>query len=147
MIQNLEEPIGDWEKWMEDKGLIEIEPENSNAEPEKPKQKFVHTELVDIDSLLSEKFVDDSLTRNENITLLIKIDGTDLLNDDESPKAEAERITFFEQAKNEKGHPNSHQPMTELTVFLKLWHHFRMVHNRAGNELWEKRHKQRIRAE
>lgn len=100
LIQNLEEPIGDWEKWMENKGLIEIEPESSNTQPEKPIQKFVHTELVDIDSLFSEKYVDDSLTRNENITLLIKIDGTDLLSDDESPKDEAERITFFEQAKN-----------------------------------------------
>ena len=99
LIQNLEEPIGDWEKWMEDKGLIDLSSPEGNKELEQPKEEFVHTELVDIDSLLSEKYAEDSLVRNENITLLIKIDGSKL-NDDTTPGEEVERITFFEQAKN-----------------------------------------------
>jgi len=100
LIQNLEEPIGDWEKWMEDKGLIHLNDEKSNGEQEKPKKEFVHTELVDIDSLLSEKYVKDSLVRNENITLLIKIDGSALNQDNDLDEANGERITFFEQAKS-----------------------------------------------
>lgn len=100
LIQNLEEPISDWEEWMEDKGLIDLNPEDKNLEPEKPKKDFVHTQLVDIDSLLSEKYSDDTLVRNENITLLIKIDGSALNGEPLSTDGEAERVTFFDQAKS-----------------------------------------------
>lgn len=100
LIKNLEEPIGDWEKWMANKGLIDLSPKENNTELEKPKENFVHTELVDIDSLLTEKYSDDSLARNENITLLIKIDGSSLNNDSPVAREKAKRITFFEQAKN-----------------------------------------------
>lgn len=100
LIQNLEEPIGDWEKWMENKGLIDLEPENTKQEKAQPDQKFVYTELVDIDSLLSEKYVDDTLGRNENITLLIKIDGTNLNDESLSDSEDTERVTFFDQAKS-----------------------------------------------
>ena len=99
LIKNLEEPIGDWEKWMEDKGLIHINLESSNLELE-PKKEFIHTELIDIDSLLSEKYSDDTLIRNENITLLIKIDGSGLKNNSIKKGENSERITFFDQAKN-----------------------------------------------
>lgn len=100
LIQNLEEPIGDWEKWLADKGLIEPENEISAKKLKKPEDSFVHTELVDIDSLLGEKYARDTMVRNENITLLIKIDGSKL--NDENPKEgeEYERVTFFEQAKS-----------------------------------------------
>lgn len=100
LIQNLEEPIGDWEQWMEDKGLIDLSAEESVPEKENIDQKFVHTELVDIDSLLSEKYSDDTLVRNENITLLIKIDGTNLDQDIAQNSEDSERVTFFNQAKN-----------------------------------------------
>jgi len=100
LIQNLEEPIGVWEKWMENKGLIALSSDESNKELEKPKEKFIHTELLDIDSLLSEKYSEDSLIRNENITLLIKIDGSNINNEDHNNGDETERVTFFEQTKN-----------------------------------------------
>ncbi len=100
LIQNLEEPIGDWEKWMEDKGLIDLSSEEANNEISHPKEEFVHTELVDIDSLLSEKYSEDSLVRNENITLLIKIDGSNLNDEKPTKREDAERVTFFEQAKS-----------------------------------------------
>ena len=100
LIKNLEEPIGDWEKWMEKKGLIDLSPIKSNKELEHPKENFVYTELVDIDSLFSEKYSTDTLARNENITLLIKIDNSNLNNENTVAKEETKRITFFEQAKN-----------------------------------------------
>jgi predicted PurR-regulated permease PerM len=100
LIMNLEEPIGDWEKWLQDKGLIHITPEEKNNALNRPNQEFVHTELVDIDSLLSEKYSSDSLIRNENITLLIKIDGSSFTDDNFVAGKENKRITFFEQAKN-----------------------------------------------
>jgi len=100
LIKNLEEPIGDWEKWMEKKGLIDLSSEESNEVFEMPNKDFIHTELVDIDSLFSEKYSDDTLTRNENITLLIKIDGSNLNNQNKVVKEESKRITFFEQAKH-----------------------------------------------
>ena len=100
LIQNLEEPIGDWEKWLENKGLIHINEEDSLSNSNLPEKEFVYTKLVDIDSLLTEKYSEDTLVRNENITLLIKIDGTKLNNDPEENKSDAERVTFFDQAKN-----------------------------------------------
>ncbi len=100
LIQNLEEPIGDWEKWMENKGLVDLSSDEASTQLEQPKKEFVHTELVDIDSLLSEKYNEDSLIRNENITLLIKIDGSALNNESSTNGEETERITFFEQAKS-----------------------------------------------
>ena len=100
LIQNLEEPIADWEQWMEDKGLIDLSQDEPVSKTERPENNFVHTELVDIDSLLSEKYSDDTLRRNENITLLIKIDGTHLKGDNPNGKEDNERITFFEQTKN-----------------------------------------------
>lgn len=100
LIQNLEEPIGDWEKWMEKKGLIAVNTEDSNNIKKRPQKNFVHTELVDIDSLFSEKYNSDSLARNENITLLIKIDGTGLENRALDTNEEKVRVTFFEQAKS-----------------------------------------------
>jgi len=100
LIQNLEEPIGDWEKWLADKGLIQIEGKELNEEEAAEPESFVHTELVDIDSLLSQKYVEDSLVRNENITLLIKIDGSKLYPDNTERRPENERQTIFEQAKD-----------------------------------------------
>ena len=100
LIQNLEEPIGDWEKWLENKGLIHINEEDSLNNSSIPEKDFVYTKLVDIDSLLSEKYSEDTLVRNENITLLIKIDGSKLNNESEENKKETERVTFFDQAKN-----------------------------------------------
>ena len=43
LIQNLEEPIGDWEKWMEDKGLIDLSPEETNKVLEQPKDCLLYT--------------------------------------------------------------------------------------------------------
>ncbi|MDF1694379.1 MAG: AI-2E family transporter [Saprospiraceae bacterium] len=100
LIKNLEEPIGDWEKWMEEKGLIDLEQEAAPKETEAENEKFVYTALVDIDSLLSEKYNEDTLVRNENITLLIKIDGTNLNENQNINGEDSDRITFFEQAKN-----------------------------------------------
>ena len=100
LIQNLEEPIGVWEKWMEDKGLISMEEEPVSQVDDSKEERFVHTELVDIDSLLSEKYKEDSLVRNENITLLIKIDGTSLQDKNDSKGEEQEQLSLFDQAKN-----------------------------------------------
>lgn len=97
LIKSLEEPIGDWEKWATDKGFIAMEEEKETVESQSD-QDFIHTELVDIDSLLSTKYIQDSTVRNENITLLIKIDGSDL-NNDIKKNTEDERLSFFDQAK------------------------------------------------
>jgi len=98
LIKSLEEPIGDWEKWATDKGFIAPVDEVERQEANHQEEKFIHTELVDIDSLLATKYVKDSTIRNENITLLIKVDGTNI-NGDHTDEAEEERLTFFEQAK------------------------------------------------
>jgi predicted PurR-regulated permease PerM len=100
LIKNLEEPIGDWEKWMENKGLIDLNTDVSNNNLKKPKDKFIYTELVNIDSLLSNKYREDSLSRNENITLLIKIDGSNFNGENDAAQDETARVTFFEQAKS-----------------------------------------------
>lgn len=98
LINNLEEPIGDWEKWMADKGLIAMAETATHVESNHSSSEFVHTELVDIDSLLNTKTVNDSLVKNDNITLLIKIDGTHLMAEEED--AHQADQTFFEQAKS-----------------------------------------------
>jgi predicted PurR-regulated permease PerM len=98
LIKSLEEPIGDWEKWATDKGFIAPIEEEDPVSIKQTEDKFIHTEIVDIDSLLASKYIADSTVRNENITLLIKIDGSDLQNDPVNIQEE-ERLTFFEQAK------------------------------------------------
>jgi len=96
LIENLEEPIGQWEQWATDKGFIIAVEEEEQSDP-MDKMDYVHTQVVDIDSLLSKKYIADSTARNENITLLIKIDGSQL--NEQSSELEVERLTFFEQAK------------------------------------------------
>jgi len=97
LIKSLEEPIGDWEKWATDKGFLAPIEEETSPKKEQTDDQFIHTEIVDIDSLLATKYVNDSTVRNENITLLIKIDGSEL--NKETITEEEERLTFFEQAK------------------------------------------------
>ncbi len=97
LIKSLEEPIGDWEKWATDKGFLAPIEEDITLKKEQNDGQFIHTEIVDIDSLLASKYVNDSTVRNENITLLIKIDGSEL--NKETITEEEERLTFFEQAK------------------------------------------------
>ncbi len=98
LIKSLEEPIGDWEKWATDKGFIAPIEEEAPVSIKQTRDNFIHTEIVDIDSLLASKYVADSSVRNENITLLIKIDGSDLQKEAANIQEE-ERLTFFEQAK------------------------------------------------
>ncbi|MFT4534256.1 MAG: putative PurR-regulated permease PerM [Saprospiraceae bacterium] len=98
LIKSLEEPIGDWEKWATDKGFLAPIEEDANITVPQSNHKFIHTEILDIDSLLASKSVNDSTIRNENITLLIKIDGSDLQKNIQK-ELEPERLTFFEQAK------------------------------------------------
>ena len=38
LIQHIEEPIGDMERWMEDKGLIDLSPKNTNGEEKTPEK-------------------------------------------------------------------------------------------------------------
>jgi len=97
LIKSLEEPIGDWEKWATDKGFLAPIEEETSPKKEQTDDQFIHTEIIDIDSLLATKYVNDSTVRNENITLLIKIDGSEL--NKETITEEEERLTFFEQAK------------------------------------------------
>jgi len=96
LIENLEEPIGQLEQWATEKGFNTSLEEEVQAAPQS-EEDFVHTQVVDIDSLLSQKYISDSTARNENITLLIKIDGSQL--HDSGNETEVERLTFFEQAK------------------------------------------------
>jgi len=98
LIKSLEEPIGDWEKWATDKGLLAPMKIDTPKFTNPSEEQFVYTQVIDIDSLLSSKMVIDSVVRNENITLLIKIDGSELVDQEES--VVEERQTFFVQAKN-----------------------------------------------
>ncbi|MEE9437710.1 MAG: AI-2E family transporter [Saprospiraceae bacterium] len=100
LINNLEEPIEDWEKWLQEKGLVSADLPKATIEKKSNKQQFVHTELVDIDSLLSLKQSKDSITSNNNITLLVKIDGSFLDKESKAKSDNKERETFFDQAKN-----------------------------------------------
>lgn len=96
LLSGLEEPMSEWEEWAKDKGLVPKEEKQTTVHSHHGDSNFVHTELVDIDSLLNQKYIKDSIIRNENITLLIKIDGNDLHynhNQDVEPS-----LTFFEQA-------------------------------------------------
>jgi len=96
LINNLEEPISEWETWAIEKGFMPVT-ENDRTEQEKKDQNFVHTELIDIDSLLTKKYVDDTTSvKNENITLLIKIDASE---DDPSEDLDEDQ-SFVVQAKN-----------------------------------------------
>jgi len=98
LIKSLEEPIGVWEKWATDKGFIAPIEEKDLVLLKQDDNKFIHSEIVDIDSLFASKYIADSTVRNENITLLIKIDGSELQNETINELVE-ERLTFFEQAK------------------------------------------------
>ncbi|MFT6334668.1 MAG: putative PurR-regulated permease PerM [Halioglobus sp.] len=98
LIKSLEEPIGDWEKWATDKGFIAPIEVVAPLSSKQTDDQFIHTEILDIDSLLTTKYIRDSTIRNENITLLIKIDGSEL-QIEAAKDQEEERLTFFEQAK------------------------------------------------
>ena len=99
LIKSLEEPISDWEEWATDKGLLApMGDENATDTHLTNENEFVHTEILDIDSLLATKYIMDSTVRNDNITLLIKINGSEFQKET-SIESEEERLTFFEQAK------------------------------------------------
>jgi len=102
LISNLEEPLSDWEGWLGARGLIEHE-EKSLDTIVNLENTFVHTELIDIDSLLSTKQdVTDSIGTNQNITLLIKIDGSDLnaIAHGDHDSNVSEEASFFDRVRH-----------------------------------------------
>ena len=75
LINNLEEPISDWENWLRDKGLIAVEedvPDVDTVVEQQPDQ----TEVIAIDTVLqSLGIAHDSTSARQNITLVIKVDA------------------------------------------------------------------------
>lgn len=73
MIKGLEQPMEDWNKWLVERGLMEdkaaIE-EVIDVEPIEEKQPFITTQVIPIDSLLS-----DTTRVGNNIALVINIDN------------------------------------------------------------------------
>ncbi len=78
VIKNLDEPLSDWNKWLEKKGLVGLPMSDTESNNEaQNEESYIYTELIDVDSLLkSNQKATDSLTTPQNITLLIKIDGS-----------------------------------------------------------------------
>lgn len=77
LINNLEEPISDWENWLRDRGLIAPE-EESVAVIAEPESDHIYTEIIALDSLLASAGTPrDSTENKQNITLLIRVDTDD----------------------------------------------------------------------
>lgn len=76
IIDNLEEPIKDWNEWLVDKGLIEADQpaELSETILHEAHHKHVNTEIISIDSLLRENG-DTSLTTN--IALVVEVNNNE----------------------------------------------------------------------
>lgn len=98
VIKSLEEPLDDWESWLGDKGLVtmSVPEEKSNNSEE---NEHIKTKLISIDSLLKSETALDSNTTNQNITLLIQIDGRDLDNDPKGATEENDNASFFDKTK------------------------------------------------
>lgn len=99
VINSLEEPISDWESWLSDKGLMALPTQEELVESLPSQNQFVHTELVDIDSLLATKATGKDSIGNQNITLLIKIDGSNMDNAlvADSGSVTTDEDSFFER--------------------------------------------------
>ncbi len=73
MINGLEQPIEDWNQWLVDRGLLEdktLVADVVKAEPIPEKKHLVSTQVIPLDSLLS-----DSTKVGHNIALVINIDN------------------------------------------------------------------------
>ncbi len=102
LISSLEEPIGDWEDWLKDKGLIEaVEVDTTIQEvvvEEKEPEENVITQVVSLDSLLYAS--GDTVTRTgTNLALVINIEQAD--EEPLNQKEEDEQShSFFDNVKS-----------------------------------------------
>ena len=72
IAERLEEPISDWQNWLEDKGLMEPSAEYDTSEPleEKENEPYTVTRSIKLDSLLSSN---GDTIKNTNVSLTINI--------------------------------------------------------------------------
>ncbi len=72
IVDSLDEPLKDWESWLEDKGLISIDTlvTNSNKTTESDIDKLIKAKIIDVDQLAREN---GDTTSNTNITLMVNV--------------------------------------------------------------------------
>jgi len=102
LVKNLEEPLSDWETWLSDRGLMTSMDEQpvTAAADGNAKRDYIHTQIVDVDSLMALRNVRTDSLPQQNITLLIRIDGSDLDNHVRgSDTALQEHDSFFDRTK------------------------------------------------
>jgi len=107
LMANLEEPISDWEHWLEERGLVMVSPQESTIEQEKKAKSRIYTKVVDLDTFLHKNIISDSLQNNQNISVIVQIDANQF--QDNSVGSEDESKTFFQQIKsnlNEYANPS-----------------------------------------
>jgi len=102
LIRNLEEPIGDWESWLSERGLVSAAEQPTAVLEEQPQSATDHirTQIVDMDSLLASQGGSRDSVPRQNITLLIQIDDRDseatLRSSETAPQ---EHDSFFDRTK------------------------------------------------
>ena len=87
MINGLEQPIEDWNQWLVDRGLLEdktLVADVVKAEPIPEKKHLVSTQVIPLDSLLS-----DSTKVGHNIALVINIDNESIYQERANSRNEA----------------------------------------------------------
>ena len=105
VIENLEEPINDWENWLIDRGLITpavaitVDEEGViDRADEKDKSQLI-TKVISLDSLRMSK--GDTVSNGEKLTLLIQLNHHEWHEENEAPASSSLNDTdsFFELAK------------------------------------------------
>lgn len=94
VAKNLEEPLNDWEEWLGGNGILTMpisELEKNIQEPEKP---TVVTQVVDLDSLLLANNLGDSLSPNQNITLLVNVNANHIEDNSQAEQMAPDESLF-----------------------------------------------------
>ncbi len=101
LISGLEEPIHDWERWLQDKGLMDAHPHEADSLAQHSHTEEEHkahsiTQIINIDSLYRAE--GDSLTETDTkLALVINIEHPD--HENEIKEEVVEEPSFFENVK------------------------------------------------
>jgi len=95
VAQGLEEPIEDWKNWLEDRGLIAVEPiDTFTQEIPEVKEELVVTEWINLDSIKLAQG-DTTAVTGTQLAILVNVNHADA----EEPLAQkGEDKSFFEEA-------------------------------------------------
>ena len=96
IVNSLEEPINDWESWLQDRGIISSEnAEEEQSQLNKQEEKKPLTEVIKLDSTQYPELHGD-----QDITFLIQVNNDNSHLQHEETEAEHDlHLSFFERAK------------------------------------------------